>query len=250
MKKIIVFIVILFIAMIHSIAAHDLIILRNGSIIDANVLEISPTEIRYRRLDHLDGPVIVIFISEVLTIRYQNGTTQVFGNAPPSQTPRTQTPATPPRDTTSIINPNKFIFGVSANAGGAMAMEFGSTPGLRFEFGIGNFNADLFLGGGYYGFNSLTTFNYFWHSSIGGFYLGAGIGLTIREYEYYWYDEDNKEHWDWDIGPFFQFGLNIGYKFVTRSGIYFRTGTFIGGAFGETIFFVFNPDISLGWTMR
>ena len=68
--------------------------------------------------------------------------------------------------------------------------------------------------------------------------------------------DGNQWRWEWqpgykwDVGSFFQFGLNTGYKFVTRSGVFFNVGTFIGGAVGADFLFIFNPDISFGWTMR
>ena len=236
MKKIIVFLVILFIAAIHSIAAQDLMVLRDGNIIDVNVLEISATEIKYRRIDHLDGPLIIVLVSDVLSIRYQNGTTQIFTNAQASQAERTQVTGTSQRSK----DQDKFIFGISANAGGALALAIGGAPGLRLEFGKGNFNAELNLGIGEAGMSGLATFNYFWPSRIGGFYLGGGLGGAER-YHYNRYTSN----------AFFEFGLNIGYKFVTQTGIYFRTGTFIGsGTDFSNFFFSFNPDISLGWTMR
>jgi len=61
-----------------SVSAQDLIILRDGNVIEARVAEISPTEIRYRRLNHLDGPVIVISRADVLSIRYTNGTVDII----------------------------------------------------------------------------------------------------------------------------------------------------------------------------
>lgn len=230
MKKTIVFLIFMSIVLIHSATAQDQIIFRNGNIIDARVLEISPTEIKYRRIDNLDGPVIVISVSDVLTIRYENGTTHIFSD---SQTAQERTPG---------LDPDKFIFGISANGGGAivMALETGGGPGLRLEFGKGKFNAEINFSGGLDSASYLATFNYFWHSSIGGFYLGGGLGIVTL----FTTHERN-------FGTFFQIGLNAGYKFVLKSGIYFRTGAFIGGTGGfGNLFFAFNPDISFGWTRK
>jgi len=79
----------LFIGGVLSVHAQDMVILRDGSVIEARVTEISPTEIRYRRFNHLDGPVIVIPRSNVLSIRYQNGTVEIIG-APAAATQNTQ----------------------------------------------------------------------------------------------------------------------------------------------------------------
>jgi len=74
-------IVLFFAGGIISVNAQDLIILRNGNIIEAKVMEISPTEIRYKRLNNLNGPMIVIPADSVLSIRYENGITEVITEA-------------------------------------------------------------------------------------------------------------------------------------------------------------------------
>jgi hypothetical protein len=68
---------------VFTLAAQDLIILRDGNVIEAKVTEISPTEIRYKRADNLNGPTIVILRNTVLSIRYENGIVEVI-NASPS----------------------------------------------------------------------------------------------------------------------------------------------------------------------
>ena len=82
MKRTIFIVVLLILGGIFSLSAQDIIVLRDGSMIDANVVEISPTEIRYKRFSHLDGPTIVVLVSDVLSIRYENGTVEVFNTVP------------------------------------------------------------------------------------------------------------------------------------------------------------------------
>jgi len=124
---------------------------------------------------------------------------------------------------------------------------------LNFELGKGNFNSEINLfiipiNG--FGLGFLSTFNYFWHSRIGGAYLGGGVGyswITDRYYDGDYYDTHS-----------LIVGINAGYKFVLRrSGIYFRTGGFVGfnlalstnepnGVFP----LYFKPDLAIGWTIR
>jgi len=66
---------------VFSVNAQDSIILKNGNVIEAKVTEISPTEIRYRRFNNLDGPVIVIPADSVLSIRYENGIVETINEA-------------------------------------------------------------------------------------------------------------------------------------------------------------------------
>jgi len=69
----------LFAGGVFSANALDLIILRDGSVIEAKVMEISPTEIRYKNADNLNGPMRIIPVTTVLSIRYDNGKVEQFG---------------------------------------------------------------------------------------------------------------------------------------------------------------------------
>ena len=69
---------VLFLCCVFSANAQDLIILKDGNVIEARVTEISPSEIRYKRYAHLDGPTVVIPVSRVLSIRYENGMVEIF----------------------------------------------------------------------------------------------------------------------------------------------------------------------------
>ena len=83
MKRLFIITILVFIlGGVFSVNAQDWIILKNGNVIEAQVTEISPSEIRYKRFYHLDGPVIVILKNDVLSIRYGNGTVEIFNNVP------------------------------------------------------------------------------------------------------------------------------------------------------------------------
>ena len=73
-KEVILAVVFLFIGGVVFVNAQDLIILRDGNVIEARVLEISPSEIRYKRFNNLDDPTIVLPTANVVSIRYENGT--------------------------------------------------------------------------------------------------------------------------------------------------------------------------------
>jgi len=61
-----------------STFAQDIITLRNGDEIRAKVTGVSPSELRYKRFDNLDGPTIVIPRADVFFINYENGTREVI----------------------------------------------------------------------------------------------------------------------------------------------------------------------------
>ena len=79
----------------HSGRAQDTLFTKHGEAIVAKVLKITPTEIEYRRFDNPDGPLIVALKSEVVAIRYANGTREAFEPAPtPTRMPAAE-PAYP-----------------------------------------------------------------------------------------------------------------------------------------------------------
>ena len=75
---------ILFIAMMFVYTnltyAQDMITKKTGEDISAKVLEVTSSEVKYKKTDNLEGPIFTILKSEVLIIRYKNGTKDVFSN--------------------------------------------------------------------------------------------------------------------------------------------------------------------------
>jgi hypothetical protein len=209
-----------------SVYAQDVILMRNGEEIEAKVLEISPLEIRYKRFDNLEGPVMVIPAARVLAIRYENGILEIINDG----TSDGQESAQAGKLRTYAMNPDKLTIGVFADPIGFLG--YGSIIGA--EITKGSLNAELHLifpSLGMYadsydaqltGFIGVGSFlKYFYHSRIGGLYVGAGIEYARLRYEsdYYKYEEN---------GNTIAFVTNIGYKFVLPPGLYFRTGIYIG----------------------
>lgn len=58
--------------------AQDIITKRNGDDIQAKVLQISDSEIKYKKFNFLDGPTYTEKKSEILIIRYENGSKDIF----------------------------------------------------------------------------------------------------------------------------------------------------------------------------
>ena len=58
--------------------AQDVITKKDGTDIQAKVLEVNENEVKYRRYDYLDGPIFTMLKSDILIIRYENGTNDVF----------------------------------------------------------------------------------------------------------------------------------------------------------------------------
>lgn len=76
----------------HHLSAQDLLMLRSGDEIKAKVMEITNTEIKYKKYDNVNGPTISINKSEVFMIKYENGAKDVFKEETPAASqPRTST---------------------------------------------------------------------------------------------------------------------------------------------------------------
>ena len=56
----------------------DELIFRDGTESKAKVIEITPTEIKYKKCDNLEGPTYVAKKAEVFMIKYANGSKEVF----------------------------------------------------------------------------------------------------------------------------------------------------------------------------
>lgn len=69
-------------------SAQDILVKSDGTALKVKVQEIGETVVRYYRYDNLTGPLYTIPISSILSITYENGTTETFGKAtsPAAQT--------------------------------------------------------------------------------------------------------------------------------------------------------------------
>jgi hypothetical protein len=61
-----------------AVRAQDTLTKRNGEEIAVKVVEITPAEVRFRRTDNPDGPLISVWKTDVFMVRYANGTKDVF----------------------------------------------------------------------------------------------------------------------------------------------------------------------------
>jgi len=61
-----------------SIFSQDIITKKTGEDISAKISEVTQTEIKYKKFDYLEGPTFSVLKSEVLMIRYENGTKDIF----------------------------------------------------------------------------------------------------------------------------------------------------------------------------
>jgi len=196
MKKILILILLL---SSISIYAQDVITLRTGEQIKARVTEISQTELRYKRFEHLDGPTIVVPLSTIFAINYENGTREVINPLTETSTTqpargteqntRTQTQHQPPNrvqntsETRSRAQTTTNTFGATKAFGGNLVIGMGNDYthlglGAKFFYSNGNSN----------NFRVATEFDFFpkqnliswWDFSVYSHYLiSAGEQITL-----------------------------------------------------------------------
>ena len=86
MKRLILFALsILFTVSTFAAAAVDVIVTNDAKKINAKILEVSQTEIKYKEADHIGGPTFTLSTADISSIIYANGKVAVFNEAKPSQ---------------------------------------------------------------------------------------------------------------------------------------------------------------------
>jgi hypothetical protein len=66
--------------------SQDIITTKSGEDILAKISEVGHTEIKYKKFDNQDGPMFTLLKSDVLMIRYENGTKDIFTEEPKNNT--------------------------------------------------------------------------------------------------------------------------------------------------------------------
>ena len=61
-----------------SLSAQDLITKKDGTDIQAKILEVTLDEVKYKRFNNLEGPTFTLPKSDILIVRYENGENEVF----------------------------------------------------------------------------------------------------------------------------------------------------------------------------
>ena len=90
MKKIFV---VLFVLLSCNAFAQDLITKKDGTDIQAKVLEVTANEVRYRLYDEPDGVTYTARKSELIMIRYESGRKDIFSNSSSPYASSNRTPA-------------------------------------------------------------------------------------------------------------------------------------------------------------
>lgn len=161
MKKIIT-LIFFCLGLVQSIWAQDVIVTRQSERIDAKILEVSETEIRYKKQNNLDGPTFVLSTDKVASILYSNGEVQSFTAVSHKEEPQ--------RSTTTAFS--KLYNGIEVSVNPLMAIYLGQGGGVSFC-------ADA-------GFGRRFNNSFYWGMNVGGAfasdYNAFSFGTTARAY--------------------------------------------------------------------
>jgi hypothetical protein len=70
--------IILFASFSNIIKAQDTLTMRSGDNVIVKIIEVGSSEVKYKKIDNLNGPIFSILKSEVSMIQYENGSKDVF----------------------------------------------------------------------------------------------------------------------------------------------------------------------------
>jgi hypothetical protein len=223
---------------VNTVFAQDVIVLKSGDEIKSKVIEITPTEIKYKKFDNLEGPTIVILKSEASMIKYANGTEDVM--------PSNNSLASAPGDNAGTVHPAPVASGgVSLYVMPLGFLEFGPVFGAEFA------PAPNLSVGVHVRIESLGLLSYVITENDGyepNTISGMGIGADVNYYpqtvkkgfyfggllEYLWgtatYNQGDVDEYR-NTTSFLAAAFDGGYKFSLSRSFYLRTGGTLGAAF-------------------
>ena len=108
-----------------SAFAQDFIVLKTGSEIKSKIVELTPTEVKYKAFDNLDGPTITIEKATVFMLRYQNGKSEVV-NALAAKTEAAKDPSVKKPKNEFSPTPTNKNSGFTGTVFGGVALPLGS----------------------------------------------------------------------------------------------------------------------------
>ena len=96
-------------------SAQDLIVKKDGSVIQAKVIKIGTSEVEYKKWSNQDGPQYSIAISDILAINYKNGEKETFDNVGANKTSSEVSINTPKEEKTIIAPDNEKLINLYNN---------------------------------------------------------------------------------------------------------------------------------------
>lgn len=123
-------------------AAQDLIVKHNGDELQAKVVEIGDTQIKYRKFANPEGPVYSVASSDVFFIRFENGTKELISaaaaSAPAAADPRYSHVAQAIAEAKAPLRDKHLMWGVRGDFGYSYVASTldGAPTGLTYGAGV------------------------------------------------------------------------------------------------------------------
>ena len=112
-------------------SAQDLIVKKDGSVIQAKVTKIGTTEVEYKKWNNQDGPQYSIAVADILAINYQNGEKETFENV--SASGKSQTTKSEADGQQSIVQVKTENLSPEAKAANDALIEARNTFNVEFN---------------------------------------------------------------------------------------------------------------------
>ena len=96
--------------------SQDIITTKTGEDILAKITEINKAEVKYKKFDNPDGPLYTMLKSDILMIRYENGSKEIFNEEPKGNAVSPSNPTLQPQDqfdagsSVDKVNRDKLLF--------------------------------------------------------------------------------------------------------------------------------------------
>lgn len=230
--------------------AQDVIVLKNGDEIKSKVVEITPTEIKYKKFDNLEGPTIVILKSDVFMIKYANGTKEVMTASNESASVGSENPEpVNPGATGLYIMPLGFLqFGPVLGAEDAASQNLSVGAHIRIpSLGLltyAAFSSDGQAADKISGLGIGADVKYYSASVRKGFYFG---GLLEYMFGSATYSQGYTDEWK-NSSTFLVIACDGGYKFDLSKGFFLNVGATLGAATTLSVTPTVHPnDSSIMW---
>jgi hypothetical protein len=91
--------------------SQDIMTKKSGEDVRAKVLEVTSSEIKYKKFDNLDGPTYAMLKSDVVMVRYKDGTKDIFTDEKKNETVSTPSTRNETVSTPSTSSDDLFIQG-------------------------------------------------------------------------------------------------------------------------------------------
>jgi len=168
--------------------AQDYITKTNGDDIKAKVLEVTPTEVKYKRFESLEGATYVINKSDVLIIHYHDGTRDVITTSVPANSIQAAVPA--PENTAKYTPPPPVQVSateiikqpVAVNVSNTLTLENNTRQGIMAAYVIYDSTEKSWVSYGWYNIAAYSNYVADLGNYTGFVYIHAQRGRVGEEW--------------------------------------------------------------------